>query len=90
MQAYPSQYPPPNNNNNNNNNNNTSPSSSSSNTTSVDDEQLLQLCPENILNLLAPFQKEAVSFAIAKNGRVLIADEMGLGTLVILLSKERL
>jgi hypothetical protein len=62
------------------NNNNPVGTDTKTLTQSQSDELLLQsLCPENILNLLAPFQKEAVTFAVMKNGRILIADEMGLG-----------
>jgi hypothetical protein len=44
----------------------------------------LERIPVVLLNSLLPFQRKGVEFAVRKNGRCLIGDEMGLG--VILLS----
>ncbi|KAK2962323.1 putative TATA-binding protein-associated factor 172 [Blattamonas nauphoetae] len=44
-----------------------------------EERALIQNIPENLYSALFEFQKEAVSFAIKRKGKVLIGDEMGLG-----------
>lgn len=46
-------------------------------------ELISKLVPDNYLEVLAPFQKETIVFALKKQGRILIADEMGLGITII-------
>lgn len=42
---------------------------------------------DQVINSLAPFQREAVRFVVSKNGRALVADEMGLGKMQSVNSK---
>lgn len=42
-------------------------------------EQLLKMVPEPMLSNLYDYQKEGVAFAVAHGGKVLLADEMGVG-----------
>ncbi|CAM9208687.1 unnamed protein product [Chrysoparadoxa australica] len=44
-----------------------------------EDDDLEGKVPPRLLKVLAPFQREGVSFILGKKGRGLIADEMGLG-----------
>ena len=46
---------------------------------SKDPNYTIKNLPPKILNTLYPFQKEGINFGIKKNGRLLIADEMGVG-----------
>lgn len=39
----------------------------------------LESMPASLAAALLPFQREGVSFALARQGRALIADEMGVG-----------
>jgi hypothetical protein len=45
--------------------------------------ELKGLVPDSVLHQLAPFQRDAVAFVMRKKGRALVADEMGLGELLI-------
>ena len=41
-----------------------------------------------MLHKLAPFQREGVKFVLNKGGRALIADEMGLGSVLCVVLDE--
>lgn len=43
------------------------------------EEQLSGGVPKPLQSVLMPFQREGVLFGLARSGRVLIADEMGVG-----------
>ena len=45
----------------------------------VDERVLAERVPAPLLAQLFPFQRQGVEFAISRNGRCLIADDMGLG-----------
>ena len=46
-------------------------------------ETLQSVLPERLFRWLKPFQKEAVTFALQREGRVLLADDMGLGSSIV-------